>query len=134
MDRRHNEKAKYFCIVWWHTSAPFMRVIFLQIMSTCKIRMSTCKIRKSTCKINMSTCKIKIKSNFIMSTCKIFMSTCKILMSTCKIIMSTCKIIMSTCKIIRIYHDFVQGQGNPPECRRFAVHDEACRVVDVANL
>ena len=36
--------------------------------------------------------------------------------------------------IIRIYHDFVQGQGNPPECQRFAVHDEACRVVDVANL
>ena len=38
------------------------------------------------------------------------------------------------CKTIRIYHDFVQGQGNPPECQRFAVHDEACRVVDVANL
>ena len=37
-------------------------------------------------------------------------------------------------KNIRIYHDFVQGQGNPPECQRFAVHDEACRVVDVANL
>ena len=36
--------------------------------------------------------------------------------------------------IIRIYHDFVQGQGNPSECQRFAVHDEACRVVDVANL
>ena len=35
---------------------------------------------------------------------------------------------------IRIYHGFVQGQGNPPECQRFAVHDEACRVVDVANL
>ena len=35
---------------------------------------------------------------------------------------------------IRIYHDFVQGQGNPPECQRFVVHDEACRVVDVANL
>ena len=35
---------------------------------------------------------------------------------------------------IRIYHDFVQGQGNPPECQRFAVHDEACGVVDVANL
>ena len=34
----------------------------------------------------------------------------------------------------RIYHDFVQGQGNPPECQRFAVHDKACRVVDVANL
>ena len=26
---------------------------------------------------------------------------------------------------IRIYHDFVQGQGNPPECQRFAVHDKA---------
>ena len=39
-----------------------------------------------------------------------------------------------TRRTIRIYHDFVQGQGNPPECRRFAVHDEACRVVDVANL
>ena len=37
-------------------------------------------------------------------------------------------------RTIRIYHDFVQGQGNPPECQRFAVHDEACRVVDVANL
>ena len=37
-------------------------------------------------------------------------------------------------KTIRIYHDFVQGQGNPRECQRFAVHDEACRVVDVANL
>ena len=37
-------------------------------------------------------------------------------------------------RIIRIYHDFVQGQGNPPECQRFVVHDEACRVVDVANL
>ena len=33
-----------------------------------------------------------------------------------------------------IHHDFVQGQGNPPECQRFAVHDEACRVLDVANL
>ena len=37
-------------------------------------------------------------------------------------------------RTIRIYHDFVQGQGNPPECQRFAVQDEACRVVDVANL
>ena len=27
-----------------------------------------------------------------------------------------------------IYHDFVQGQGNPSECQRFAVHDEACRL------
>ena len=27
---------------------------------------------------------------------------------------------------MRIYHDFVQGQGNPPECQRFAVHDKAC--------
>ena len=26
---------------------------------------------------------------------------------------------------IRIYHDFIQGQGNPPEYQRFAVHDEA---------
>ena len=34
----------------------------------------------------------------------------------------------------RIYHHFVQGQGNPPECQRFAVHDEACRVVEVAYL
>ena len=24
----------------------------------------------------------------------------------------------------RIYYHFVQGQGNPPECQRFAVHDE----------
>ena len=32
------------------------------------------------------------------------------------------------------YHHFVQGQGIPPECQRFAVHDEACRVVDVAYL
>ena len=30
-------------------------------------------------------------------------------------------------KVIRIYRDFVQGQGNPPECQRFAVHDEACK-------
>ena len=35
---------------------------------------------------------------------------------------------------IQIYHDFVQGQGNPPECQRFAVQDKACQVVDVANL
>ena len=28
--------------------------------------------------------------------------------------------------INRIYHHFVQGQGNPSECQRFAVHDEAC--------
>ena len=34
----------------------------------------------------------------------------------------------------RIYHHFVQGQGNPPECQRFAVHDEACLFVDVAYL
>ena len=34
----------------------------------------------------------------------------------------------------KIYHHFVQGQGNPPECQRFAVHDEACRVVEVAYL
>ena len=32
----------------------------------------------------------------------------------------------------RIYHDFVKGQGNPPECQRFEVYDEACRVVEVA--
>ena len=44
----------------------------------------------------------------------------------------TCTLLLSL--IIRIYHDFVQGQGNPPECQRFAVLDEACRVVDVANL
>ena len=25
-----------------------------------------------------------------------------------------------------INHDFEQGQGNPPSCQRFAVHDEAC--------
>ena len=37
-------------------------------------------------------------------------------------------------KINRIYHHFVQGQENPPECQRFAVHDEACRVVEVAYL
>ena len=35
-------------------------------------------------------------------------------------------------RINRIYHHFVQGQGNPPECQRFAVHDEACQVMDVA--
>ena len=34
----------------------------------------------------------------------------------------------------RIYHHFVQGQGNPPECQRFAVHDEACLVLEVAYL
>ena len=39
-----------------------------------------------------------------------------------------------TNQTIRIYHDFVQGQGNPPECQRFAVQDEAFRVVDVTNL
>ena len=32
---------------------------------------------------------------------------------------------------IKIYRNFVQGQGNPPECQRFAVHIDACRVVDV---
>ena len=36
--------------------------------------------------------------------------------------------------INRIYYHFVQRQGNPPECQRFAVHDEACRVVEVAYL
>ena len=40
----------------------------------------------------------------------------------------------ATGKTNRIYHHFVQGQGNPPECQRFAVHDEACRVVEVAYL
>ena len=39
-----------------------------------------------------------------------------------------------TQKSIRMHHDFVQRQGNPPECQRFEVHDEACRVMDVANL
>ena len=34
----------------------------------------------------------------------------------------------------RIHHHFVQGQGNPPECQRFAVHDEACQVVGVVYL
>ena len=34
---------------------------------------------------------------------------------------------------IRIYHDCVQRQGNAPECQRFVVHDEACRVLDVAK-
>ena len=34
----------------------------------------------------------------------------------------------------RIYHDFEQGQGNPPECQRFEVHNEACRVMEVAYL
>ena len=37
-------------------------------------------------------------------------------------------------RTIRIYHDFVQGQRNPPKCQRFAVQDEACQVVDVVNL
>ena len=37
-------------------------------------------------------------------------------------------------RTIRIYHDFIQGQGNPPECQRFALHDEACRVVYIANF
>ena len=32
----------------------------------------------------------------------------------------------------RIYHHFVQGQENPPECQRFAVHDKAYWVVEVA--
>ena len=36
--------------------------------------------------------------------------------------------------INRIYHHFVQGQGNPPKCQRFAVHNEACRVVEVVYL
>ena len=36
-------------------------------------------------------------------------------------------------KNIRIYHDFVHGQRNPPKCKRFAVHGEACGVMDVAN-
>ena len=37
-------------------------------------------------------------------------------------------------KINRFYHHFVQGQENPPECQRFAVHNEACQVVEVAYL
>ena len=37
-------------------------------------------------------------------------------------------------KVIKIYHDFVHGQGNPPECQRSTVMDETCRVMDVANL
>ena len=37
-------------------------------------------------------------------------------------------------RINRIDHHFVQGQGDPPECKRFAIHDEACRVVEVAYL
>ena len=36
------------------------------------------------------------------------------------------------CRTNRIYHHFVQGHGNPPECQRFVVHDEACPVVEVA--
>ena len=43
-------------------------------------------------------------------------------------------VVMVISKIIRINHDFVQGQLTPPECKRFAVQDEACRVVDAANL
>ena len=35
---------------------------------------------------------------------------------------------------IRIYHDFVQGQGNLTWCQRFAVHNQACWDMDVANL
>ena len=27
-----------------------------------------------------------------------------------------------------------EGRGNPNKCPRFTNHDEACRVVDVANL
>ena len=37
-------------------------------------------------------------------------------------------------RTIRIYRDFVQGQENPVECQRLTVHDEACRVVDIAFL
>ena len=44
------------------------------------------------------------------------------------------EISLFSIEINRIYHDFVQWQGNPPECQRFAVHDEACRVVEVAFL
>ena len=36
--------------------------------------------------------------------------------------------------IIRIYHSFVQWQGNLSECHRFAVHDKAYWVVDAANF
>ena len=41
-----------------------------------------------------------------------------------------------TCGINRIYNHvhFVQGQRNPPEFQRFAVQDEACRVMEVAYL
>ena len=51
-----------------------------------------------------------------------------------EVCMPNMKSLSLTVQNIRIYHDFVQGQGNPPQCQRFAVHDEACRVVDVANL
>ena len=37
-------------------------------------------------------------------------------------------------KTIKSYHDFLQRQGNPPECQIFAVQDEACRVFNDANL
>ena len=36
--------------------------------------------------------------------------------------------------INRIYHRYVQWQCNLPDCQRFEVQDEACQVVDIANL
>ena len=41
---------------------------------------------------------------------------------------------MTPWKNNRIYHHFVQGQGNPPKCQKFAVHNEAYRVMEVAYL
>ena len=94
--------------LWWHTSAPYMRVIFLQIMSTCKILMSICKINMSTCNLFMSTCNLFMSTcKIIMLTCKIIMLTCKIFMSTCNLFMCTCKIIMLTCKIIMLTYNLL---------------------------
>ena len=35
---------------------------------------------------------------------------------------------IKVCKTRRIYHHFVQGQGNPPECQRFVVHDKSWKM------
>ena len=43
-------------------------------------------------------------------------------------------VVIETCWNTIIFLDIVQGQGNSSECQKFAVHDEVCRVMGVANL
>ena len=49
------------------------------------------------------------------------------------IVGATVTVHQFVCILLQDYKNLPR-QGNPPECQRFAVNDEACRVVDVANL